>query len=178
MTHSCHNTESFTLQVANRHLRMGCKMPGVQPPGSQDQGELRWEGCCRAASNVWRCQWGGHSPQACRAPARLQGDPCPQNTHTHSVGSSYLGYLRTRCLMALVLNEQMLQWQIYWLCVMPSSVLNILRARPRSVLPTTIVVSILLMRKMKLREVKKHAQGHAGDRGQSTDYLRHSGPRA
>lgn len=60
---------------------------------------------------------------------------------------------------------------------MPSSVLNISHARRHLVLPTTMVISILLSRKTKLREVKKHAQGHAGDGGQSKDHLSHSGPR-
>lgn len=109
-------------------------------------------------------------PVGLQRPFQAAGHPLPPThtlTHTltrsHSDSSSHLGFLRTRHLMALWLNDQMLGRHV---CDTKHCAL------PHLILPTTIVISSLLTRNVKLREAKERAQGHPGGRWHS-----HSRPR-
>lgn len=91
---------------------------------------------------------GGHqiSPdglqRAKRAAPLVPGTLTHTLTRSHSDGSSHLGFLRTRHLMALWLNDQMLGRHV---CDTKHGAL------PHFILPTTIVISSLLTRNVKLR---------------------------
>lgn len=69
--------------------------------------------------------------------------------------------------MALLLNEQMLIWQIYRQRVIPGSVLSILHTLSCLIFLIAITISLLLMRKTQLRKAEEPAQGRPGVKQQS-----------